>query len=82
MTYIKRDGEVGIETLKMIGNAMKRKIEDQDIELKQQMIMIRSLENLIEAERQTCRFASVIAVIEFLIIVLCIISMWAGGVIA
>lgn len=82
MICAKRDECNDINTLKIVGNAMKRKIEDQDIELKQQMIMISSLENLIEAERQTCRFASVIAVIEFLIIVLCIISMWAGGVVA
>lgn len=82
MTCIKKDGEVGIETLKTIGNAMKRKIEYQDIELRRQMIMIGSLEDMLEAERQTCRFVSVIAVIEFLIIVFCIISMWAGGPIA
>ena len=82
MTCIKRDGEVGTELLKTIGNAMKRKIEDQDIELRRQMIMISSLKDMLEAERQTCRFVSTIAVIEFIIIIIAFVCMWAGGPVA
>lgn len=82
MTCSKRNECGDIGSLKIIGNAMKRKIEDQDIELRRQMIMIGSLKDLLEAERQTCWFVSVIAVIEFMIIIIAFVCMWAGGVVA
>lgn len=82
MTCSKRDGCTDIYTLKIVGNAMRHKLADQEIELRRQMIRISFMEDMIEAERQTGKFAMGIAVIEFLVIVFCIISMWAGGQVA
>lgn len=71
-----------INSLRIIGNAMRRKLDDQDMELRQQMARISFMEDMIEAERRTGRFVAGIATIEFLILVFCIISMWAGGQVA
>lgn len=79
MTCSKRDGCTDIYTLKIVGNAMRQKLVDQEIEPRRQMIRISFMEDMIEAERQTGKFTAGIATIEFLILVFCIISMWAGG---
>lgn len=82
MSCIKRDECNDIDSLKIIGNAMRRKLDDQDMELKRQMARISFMEDMIEAERQTGRFVAVVAVIEFLVIAFALVSMWAGGSVA
>lgn len=82
MTCSKRDECGDIDAMKTVGNAMKRKLDDQDMILRCQMEKIRHLEDMIDAERLTGKLASGIATIEFLILVFCIMSMWAGGQVA
>lgn len=82
MTCTKRDECNDIDSLKIIGNAMRRKLDDQDMELKRQMMRISFMEDMIEAERQAGRFVAIVAVIEFLVIAFALVSMWAGGSVA
>lgn len=79
MTCSKREECTDIYTLKIVGNAMRHKLADQEIELRRQMIRINFMEDMIEAERQMYRFASTVAVIEFILIAFSIVCMWAGG---
>ena len=82
MTCIKRDECGDIDSLRIIGNAMRRKLDDQDMELKRQVARISFMEDMVEAERRTGRFVAIVAVIELLVIAIAIMAIWAGGFVA
>lgn len=83
MTCDKRDECRDIDSLRLIGNAMKRKLDDQRMELRRQAIRIGFLEDMIEAERRVDRFVAGIATVVSIVLAACLIaSMRAGGVVA
>lgn len=82
MTCIKRDECSDIGSLKIIGNAMKRKLDDQDAELRRQTIRISFMEDMVAASNRVTCFAAAVAVTELLIMVVVIACAWAGGPIA
>lgn len=82
MTCIKRDECGDIGSLKMIGNAMKRKLDDQEAELRRQAIRISFMEDMVEASNRVTGFTAAVAVTELLVIIVVIARVWAGGPIA
>lgn len=82
MSCIKRDECNDIDSLRIIGNAMKRKLDDQDMELKRQMARIGFMEEMIEASNRIASFVAFVATVEFLVIAIAIMAMWAGGSVA
>lgn len=82
MTCSRRDECGDIGSLRIIGNAMRRKLDDQDMELRRQAARISFMEDMVEASNRVTGFTAAVAVTEFLVIVIVIARIWAGGPVA
>lgn len=73
-------GECGdIRNMEQIGREMKATLDSRSARIKRNELMIKSLSDMLDAERDLNKSLVTIALIELAVIVVLSVCMWVGG---